>query len=109
MAPALLTATDSSGHVHLVVGSNPLAGARCTRSREVGARPVLLAPEDADMHYGLAKRVGEGEVEWLRRGFRDEDLTSLGREEVEGVVDAVFVTLGGKDPLSMFAVVWRVR
>ncbi|KAF2146291.1 uncharacterized protein K452DRAFT_283567 [Aplosporella prunicola CBS 121167] len=52
------------------------------------------------MHYGLAKRVGEGEVEWLRRGFRDEDLTSLGREDVEGVVDAVFVTLGGKDPLS---------
>lgn len=96
MAPALLTALDATSHIHLIVGSNPLAGARCTRSIEVGAKPILLAPEDATLHYGLAKRIETGEVEWLKRSFRDEDLTALGRPEVDGVVDAVFVTAGGK-------------
>ncbi|OCL07356.1 putative siroheme synthase, partial [Glonium stellatum] len=100
MAPALLTAVDSTSHIHLIIGSNPLAGARCTRSIEVGAKPLLVAPEDANLHYGLTKRIDEGEVQWLKRDFRDEDLTSLGRDEVDNVVDAVFVTLGGKHPLS---------
>jgi uroporphyrin-III C-methyltransferase len=39
-------------------------------------------------------------VVWLRREFRDDDVTSLGREEVGLVVDAVFVTVGGKLPLA---------
>lgn len=100
MAPALLTAVDASSHVHLIVGSNPLAGARCARSLEVGAKPILVAPENATLHYGLAKRIDEGEVEWLKRGFEDADLTTLGRTEVDGVVDAVFVTTGGKQSLG---------
>ncbi|KAF2090408.1 uroporphyrin-III C-methyltransferas-like protein [Saccharata proteae CBS 121410] len=101
MAPALLTAVDSASHVHLVIGSNPLAGARCSRSIEVGAKPVLIAPEDATLHYGLMKRIDEGAVEWLKRPYQDGDLTELGREEVDHVVDAVFVTVGGKNPLSV--------
>ncbi|TKA51722.1 hypothetical protein B0A49_10313, partial [Cryomyces minteri] len=100
MAPALLTAIDSTSHVHLIVGSNPLAGARCNRSIEVGAKATLVAPEDATLHYGLMKRIDEGQVDWIKRSFRDEDLTTLGRDEVDHVVDAVFVTLGGKHPLS---------
>lgn len=103
MAPSrqLLTAIDSTGHVHLVIGSNPLANARCAKSIEVGAQVKVLAAEDAEVHYALMKRIEEGSVEWLKRGFRDEDLKTLGRNEVEGVVDAVFVTLGGKNALSM--------
>lgn len=100
MAPALLTAVEATGHVHLVVGSNPLAGARCTRSLEVGARPVVIAAENGAVHYSLLKRVEAGEVEWLRREFRDDDVSSLGRDEVGFVVDAVFVTEGGKLPLG---------
>ncbi|KAK8185290.1 tetrapyrrole methylase [Phyllosticta capitalensis] len=100
MAPALLTAVDSTSHVHLIVGSNSLAGARCSKAAEVGAKPILIAPEDSTLHYGLSKRIESGEVEWLKRDFQDGDLTSLGREEVDGVVDAVFVTLGGKNPQS---------
>lgn len=100
MAPALLTAVDSTDHVHLIVGSNPLAGARCTRALEVGAKPVLIAPADASIHYGLMKRIDDGEVAWVKRDFEDTDLTTLGREEVDRVVDAVFVTLGGKTALS---------
>ncbi|KAI9778482.1 MAG: hypothetical protein M1816_004038 [Peltula sp. TS41687] len=102
MSPALLTAVDSTSHVHLIIGSNPLAGARCSRSLEVGAIPKLIAPSDADeIHYGLKKRIDDGQVEWLKREFQDDDLQRLGRQEVDHIVDAVFVTLGRRDPLSL--------
>lgn len=96
MAPALLTAVDSTHHIHLIVGSNPLAGARCSRAVEVGAKPILIAPEDSTLHYGLVKRIEAGEVKWIQRQFEETDLTTLGRPEVGGVVDAVYVTAGGK-------------
>jgi uroporphyrin-III C-methyltransferase len=102
MAPALLTAVDATSHVHLIVGSNPLAGARCTRSIEVGAKPILLAPEDSTLHYGLVKRIEAGEVKWLKRCFQEEDLRTLGRSDVDGVVDAVFVTTGGKQTTGKY-------
>lgn len=101
MTPALLTAIDATHHVHLIIGSNPLAAARCTKSLEVGATPMVVASDDADIHYGLMKRFEDGEVQWVKRAFRDEDLQQFGRNEVDGVVDAVFVTLGGRNPLSM--------
>lgn len=101
MAPALLTAVDSTSHVHLVIGSSPLAGARCARSLEVGARPVLLAPAQATFHSGLIKRIDDGKVQWLQREFVVDDLTSLGRPEVDRIVDAVFVTAGGKQNFSL--------
>ena len=98
--PALLTAVDSTRHVHLVVGSNPLAGARCTKSLEVGAVVKLIAPADAELHYGLQQRIDQKEVEWIQRDFHEDDLKTFGRAEVDHVVDCVFVTLGPKHPLS---------
>ena len=100
MAPPLLTSLDSAGHVHLIVGSNPLASARCSKSIEVGAKPKVIAPGDADLHYVLAKRIEDGEVEWIRKNFEDTDLSTLGRDEVDNVVDAVFVTATGKNTPS---------
>ena len=100
-APLLLTAHDATGHIHLIIGSNPLANARCAKSIQIGAKPVLLACRDADFHYALHKKIEEGTVEWLKRGFKDEDLKSLGRDEVDNHVDAVFITLGERNPLSM--------
>lgn len=100
MSPQLLTAVDSTLHIHLIIGSNPLAGARCARSLEVGAKPILIAPETAHLHYALARRVEEQSVEWRKKEFDERDLTSLGRAEVDGVVDAVFVTSGGKTARS---------
>jgi hypothetical protein len=64
----------------------------------VGAKPKVITPPDAIVHYGLQKRIDNGEVEWIKKEFLDTDLTTLGREEVDGVVDAVFVTLGAKSP-----------
>lgn len=102
MAPALLTALDAQSHIHLIVGSNPLAAARCTRSLEVGATPILVTPQNATLHYSLAKRIEEGQVQWLQREFKEDDLMTLGRSEVDSVVDAVFVTAGGKSESSQF-------
>lgn len=101
MAPPLLTALDSVGHIHLIVGSNPLASARCSKSIEVGATPKVIAPADAVVHYVLAKRIEDGEVEWIQNNFEDAHLSTLGRSEVDNVVDAVFVTGNGKSAFSM--------
>ncbi|KAG0650545.1 Uroporphyrinogen-III C-methyltransferase [Hyphodiscus hymeniophilus] len=101
MAPiSLLAAIDSTSHIHLIIGSNSLAAARCAKSLEVGAKPLLIAAETADLPYALQKRIDNGGVEWLKKSFEDEDVLRLGREEVTSVVDAVFVTMGPKDPLS---------
>ncbi|EHK97562.1 putative Uroporphyrinogen-III C-methyltransferase [Glarea lozoyensis 74030] len=97
---SLLTAIDCTAHIHLIVGSNPLAAARCAKSLQVGAKPLLIAPETAELHYALQKRIEGGEVEWLKKSFEESDALSLGREEIGGVVDAVFVTYGPRDPLN---------
>lgn len=96
MPPALLTALNCHEHVHLIVGSNPLASARCAKSIEVGAKPKILAPPNAEIYYILSKRIEDGEVDWIKKDFGEDDLSNLGRKEVDGIVDAVFVTSGGK-------------
>ena len=99
--PALLTAQDCRGQIHLVVGSGPLAASRCSKILDVGAKPVLIAPEQDDLHFSLTKRIEDGTISWTKRDFEDTDLTTLGRAEVNYVVDAVFVTTGPKHPLSV--------
>ena len=100
MAPALLAAIDSAQHVHLIVGASPIAAARCTRSLEVGANPILIAPKHDLTHHGLHKRIEDGQLRWIDREVQDTDFTTLGREEVNYVVDAVFVTLGPRHQQS---------
>lgn len=98
----LMTAWNTESQIHLIIGANPLAAARCTKSLEAGATPILIAPEIADLHFTLSEYISKGSVQWLLREFQDSDLTSLGREEVDRVVDMVFVTLGGKHTSSTF-------
>ncbi|KAH8819088.1 tetrapyrrole methylase [Xylogone sp. PMI_703] len=98
---SLLTAVDCRGHIHLIVGSNSLAAARCAKSLEVGAKPLLIAAADAELYYGLQKRIDSSELTWLKKSFEDEDLFRLGREEIGGVVDAVFVTSGSRSSLAV--------
>ncbi|KAG8166543.1 hypothetical protein KVR01_002232 [Diaporthe batatas] len=92
---SLLTATDCRSHVHLVVGSNSLAGKRCEQSIATGAKPILIAPEPPptqSLHYGLANLVDSGQVQWERRPFTEDLALTRGRDEIGNVVDAVFVT-----------------
>lgn len=100
MLPPLLTAHDATGHIHLVIGANPLANTRCVNSLTVGATPVVIAPASVNMHYSLQQKVDEGLVKWLDKEFEDGDVETLGRRDVDGFVDAVFVTRSGISPLS---------
>lgn len=95
---ALLTALDAAGNVHLIIGSGPLAAARCNKSLEVGAKPILLAPIKDEIHYTLAQKIENGLATRIEKSFEEADLTTLGRSEVDNVVDAVFVTVGSKTP-----------
>lgn len=97
---SLLTATDCRSHVHLIIGSNSLAGKRCEQSLGTGARPILIAPDPESqpsspaqpLHYGLTKLIESSQITWLRQSFTPELLFTLGRDEVGRVVDAVFIT-----------------
>lgn len=98
MAPnALLVGLDAGDAVHLVIGTNPLAAARCSASLASGAHPIVVAPDSADLHYGLQGKIDDGSVKWEKKVFEDSDLLRLGRAEVDHVVDAVFVTSGDRD------------
>ncbi|KAL4973739.1 tetrapyrrole methylase [Aspergillus desertorum] len=96
----LLASINAESQVHLIVGANPLAAARCTKSLQAGAKPVVVSPDTGSLQYTLAAHIENGTADWVRREFEDADLTTLGRQEVDHVVDMVFVTLGGNHPLS---------
>ncbi|KAK4063465.1 uncharacterized protein Triagg1_9342 [Trichoderma aggressivum f. europaeum] len=97
----LLAGLNCTGNIHLVIGTNPLAAARCAQSLGAGAHPIVVAPETAELHYGLQQKIDDGSVKWVREEFEDEHLFRLGRQEVGRVVDAVFVTAGAsRDELA---------
>ena len=93
----MLASLDCRGHNHLILGSNPLAAARASSSLAAGAKPILIAPPSAEFHYGIQKHLDAGVLTHIPRAFDESDLLTLGRAEVDGVVDAVFIT-SAKDP-----------
>lgn len=103
---SLLAALSCQGNIHLIIGAQSLSSARCIQSLNAGARPILLAPSDATLHPALQRKIDDGVVMWERKVFEDEDLFRLGREEVNRVVDAVFVTTGPRDPISKAHKYW---
>lgn len=100
MPDLLLTAQNARGHIHLIIGSCALANVRCTYSLRVGAIPKIIAPIGAvSKSSGLASRVADGEVDWIKKELSDieaVDLRTHGRGEVDGFVDAVFITVRGE-------------
>lgn len=92
---SLLTAIDSRDHIHLILGTGPLAATRTTQSLTAGAKPILIAPSpppETPLHHSLQKHLDAGSLTWLSRPFSDDDILTLGRSEISHVVDAVFVT-----------------
>ncbi|KAJ8101103.1 tetrapyrrole methylase [Lipomyces tetrasporus] len=97
--PGLLVSQNCNSQVHLVVGSTALSLTRVSKSLECGADVILIAPKTSETTQTLA--VWETEVQdreascpnfrWIQRAFKDDDLTVLGRDEVDNVVDTVFV------------------
>lgn len=103
---AMLASVACRDNVHLVLGTGPLAATRCSQSLAAGARPVLVA-RAADLHPALRSRIDEGAVRWEDRAFADADVLALGRPEVDGVVDAVFVTTRAHDEAARIAALCR--
>lgn len=90
--PLFLTGINSVGHVHLILGTNSLAAARCESSLAAGARPIVIAEEHASIHRTLQTQIDAGNVLLETKTFEYHDLLQLGRQQVGGVVDAVFIT-----------------
>ena len=61
------------------------------------------------MHYGLLRRIEEHEIQWVKRDFQDDDLKTHGREDVDWIVDAVFVTQKGELANRISALCRRLR
>lgn len=77
-----------------------MAASRATQSLAVGAKPVIITSVPAaDLHHAVAAHIASGAVTHLARPFEENDLTTLGRPEVDHVVDAVFVT-SPRDPIA---------
>lgn len=91
-APALLAAIDATDKVYLVIGSDPLANARCNKILEVGGVAIIVAPQHSGLHHNLQSRLDQGEIRWVEEEFHDRHLTTLGRQDVDNIVDGVFVT-----------------
>ncbi|KAF2861504.1 uroporphyrin-III C-methyltransferase [Piedraia hortae CBS 480.64] len=98
------------GHIHLIIGSNVLASARCRRSLQTGARPILIAPDpETNLPEGLASGIEDGSIRWLKRTFHKDDLKTLGRADVDNYVDAVFITTPGEDAAYISSLCKRLR
>ena len=60
----------------------------------VDSSPVHGNADPQSLPFSVSRFVNSGKVDWIPRDFEEHDLTTLGRKEVGGVVDAVFVTVG---------------
>ncbi|KAK7206814.1 tetrapyrrole methylase [Myxozyma melibiosi] len=94
--PGLLLSHACEQQVHLVIGASALSLSRVAKSVECGAsKVILLAPRDGPQAWEseVERRIADysGRFVWIEREFEDADLTTLGREEVDRVVDMVFV------------------
>lgn len=88
----LLVGLNANGNIHLIVGTNSIAAGRCSQSLGAGAKPIIIGPENAHIDLGLQRKISDGLVQWIKREFEEKDLFCLGRDDVGGVVDAVFIT-----------------
>jgi uroporphyrin-III C-methyltransferase len=102
MPVPLLTSVDCTQQVHLIVGDNGIAAERVTRSLEAGATCVLITPTE-QLHFDLKSLIEGKKITHVQREIQEDDLKTFGREEVEGVVDMIFVTLSPQDKTGTFS------
>lgn len=92
----LITSLKSEGETFLLVGTQSLnaAQSRIKSILESGASCILVnSLQESDLKH-LSTRFYNQPVTFLDRPFKLTDLTVLGRTEVCGVVDRVFINLG---------------
>ncbi|KAM9901266.1 hypothetical protein OXX79_004647 [Metschnikowia pulcherrima] len=91
----LLASLNCVGEVHLVVGgSSNIAALRVHSILAAGAQPILVQRSPLEtLPISLQDLISGGKVKLINAEFSSDLLTSLGRPEVDGVVDRVFVAL----------------
>ena len=100
----LLASFHCKDERHVVIGAlAPVALLRAKAIIAAGAFPILIdnAPLD-ELSKTLQGLIEEGKVEYHNEEYSKRLLTSLGRSEVDLVVDKVFVTLyqSEQEPVS---------
>ncbi|KAK9375060.1 tetrapyrrole methylase [Lipomyces chichibuensis] len=106
--PGLLISQNCISQTHLVIGSTALSLTRVSKSLECGANVILIAPKASETTQTVkvweteiqAKEASYPNFTWIQREFNDDDLTILGRDEVDNVVDTVFVALQSTSVLA---------
>lgn len=103
--PGLLTSQNIKGHVFLVIGTSALTLTRVQTLLDYEAVPIVITelqlpsislkksqlPEHTAAK--LAELESDGKINWIKdREYAWTDLETLGRPEVQGFVDGVFVT-----------------
>lgn len=91
----LLASLSCKDERHAVIGGNSnTAALRINSVLQCGAVPVLIQKSELSLFpASTQEHIASGKVEWINSDFDVSQLTSLGRSDVEGVVDRVFVSL----------------
>lgn len=91
----LLASLNCTNEVHLVVGGNSnIAALRINSILASGAIPILVQKTTIEtLPMSLQDLIAGKKVKWVESDFQSEFLTTLGRDDVDKVVDKVFVTL----------------
>ncbi|KAF5095966.1 hypothetical protein D0Z03_001709 [Geotrichum reessii] len=91
--PGLLTSQSLKGLHYLVIGWSNLTPSRVTTLVEHGVDRVIVAGVNGVTATDAERATAAGASQVLDRPFKIEDLNTLGRDEVDNVIDGVFVTL----------------
>jgi len=96
----LLVSLNSNGEVHGVIGDSPVAFLRVATIIESGAKAIIWATSDELFPPSIKQHIDDGNVQFIRSDYEFENLTagvsSYGRDDVDGVIDRLFVCLPGK-------------
>lgn len=95
----LLASLLCNGETHLVYGgTSNIAALRINSILASGANPILIQETSIESFpQSLQDQINSGKVRWNSESYRKEQLLALGRDEVERVVDRVFVSLDSSD------------
>ncbi|EGW33413.1 methionine metabolism [Spathaspora passalidarum NRRL Y-27907] len=95
--PSLLASLISTGETHLVIGYSNVASIRITSIIESGASPILITNKGTIFTPSVQQYQEDGKLEIIYDDLKIDNirnsLKTLGREEVDGIVDRVFVSL----------------
>lgn len=90
----LLASLKCTDEVHLIVGASNVAASRINSILEAGAKPVLLTNQPSEeFTKSIEDNIANGNLKYVKKEFENDDLSKLGRSEVNHVVDRVFVAL----------------